>query len=427
MTGILVACGFQVILRDTLSAKRLKNVTFAATGIFGFFMLWYFGALMGVNDHIASLGKEGWGTASDTLARLRVRSMGIGTGMALLLAVFLWLRHALKLHGRRLKILSGVMLLIVGLDTLALHRTYVATLDPALIKENTIVQFLKSKSSQRVYMMDQGSFYNSWLTYLFPYHNVDAFNFTQYPRMPHDYKTYLETFAQNPFALWQYSAIGHVMGPAQVWGQVQANPSLKDSFALSYAYRVKPTGSQMAVEVEPATQQAPGTHCILQYKRPAMRYALISDWDYVPLDQPATTHGVRPTLHPWIRWLSTHPIERVWGSHPAGLGRKRSRWSHYRPAHITLKVSSDRTAILRCADKYAPGWTAKVNGKPAEVIRCDYLFRGIKVPPGLHEVKLDYRTSRSPLILQFLGMASCFIAGGMLIITSRKSPPAPNE
>ncbi len=42
-------------------------------------------------------------------------------------------------------------------------------------------------------------------------------------------------------------------------------------------------------------------------------------------------------------------------------------------------------------DRYAPGWTAHVNGQPATIHRADFLFRAVEVPEGTWQVDLDYK------------------------------------
>ena len=39
-------------------------------------------------------------------------------------------------------------------------------------------------------------------------------------------------------------------------------------------------------------------------------------------------------------------------------------------------------------DCWVPGWTARVDGSEAPVLRADYAFGAVPVPPGEHEVVL---------------------------------------
>jgi uncharacterized membrane protein YfhO len=37
-----------------------------------------------------------------------------------------------------------------------------------------------------------------------------------------------------------------------------------------------------------------------------------------------------------------------------------------------------------------PGWTARVNGSPAPLLRADYLFRAVAFPAGMSRVEFRY-------------------------------------
>ena len=42
------------------------------------------------------------------------------------------------------------------------------------------------------------------------------------------------------------------------------------------------------------------------------------------------------------------------------------------------------------SEVYYPGWTATVDGQPAELGRADYLLRALNVAPGKHKVVLTF-------------------------------------
>ena len=39
---------------------------------------------------------------------------------------------------------------------------------------------------------------------------------------------------------------------------------------------------------------------------------------------------------------------------------------------------------------YYPGWTATIDGQPAELGRVNYILRALNVKPGTHKVVLDF-------------------------------------
>jgi hypothetical protein len=58
-----------------------------------------------------------------------------------------------------------------------------------------------------------------------------------------------------------------------------------------------------------------------------------------------------------------------------------------------LLMSANRTAdgwvVIR--DSWYPGWQARVDDKPAQIMHADYLFKAVPVPAGNHEIELEYK------------------------------------
>ena len=64
--------------------------------------------------------------------------------------------------------------------------------------------------------------------------------------------------------------------------------------------------------------------------------------------------------------------------------------TEYTAHNVKIKVNAVSDGLLVLADTYYPAWKATVDGKPAEIIPTDHLFRGVAVPEGEHEVVFYY-------------------------------------
>lgn len=62
----------------------------------------------------------------------------------------------------------------------------------------------------------------------------------------------------------------------------------------------------------------------------------------------------------------------------------------YEPNKLNYEVSSDKGGIVVFSEIYYPGWTATVDGQPAELGRVNYILRALKVKPGTHKVELSF-------------------------------------
>ena len=62
----------------------------------------------------------------------------------------------------------------------------------------------------------------------------------------------------------------------------------------------------------------------------------------------------------------------------------------YEPNHLTYNVQSGKGGVVVFSEIYYPGWTATVDGRPAELGRVDYVLRAMQVAPGTHQVELMF-------------------------------------
>ncbi len=65
----------------------------------------------------------------------------------------------------------------------------------------------------------------------------------------------------------------------------------------------------------------------------------------------------------------------------------------YAPNALSYEVNSDKGGVLVFSEVYYPGWTATVDGQPAELGRVNYILRAINLKPGKHTVALDFHPS----------------------------------
>jgi hypothetical protein len=63
----------------------------------------------------------------------------------------------------------------------------------------------------------------------------------------------------------------------------------------------------------------------------------------------------------------------------------------YRPGRIELRVTNPRDGWLYLAEKFAPGWRARLDGEPVRMMRAFVAFEALRVPAGTHEITLDYQ------------------------------------
>jgi hypothetical protein len=69
----------------------------------------------------------------------------------------------------------------------------------------------------------------------------------------------------------------------------------------------------------------------------------------------------------------------------------KARIVSYRNAEVVLEADSPDGGWVVLNDLWHPWWFASVDGRPAEILRANVLFRAIALPAGRHTVRFDFR------------------------------------
>jgi hypothetical protein len=354
-----------------------------------------------------------WQFAAD-LIDTRINGLIHGGVMFLVAATFvtiiLW-RRALS---QRFVVWSvAALITVVGIDALLLGRHYVRTLDFGTYRDNPIPQILNSDATTRTALITRAGFYNEWLSVLFPYHGISTIEITQMPRMPNDYRQYLSTVPANIIRHWELGAVRFILGDHTLWQNIDGNPMLRDRFGLVFAYNV------VEGQVVAGSPEARGEHVVIQNRAPHPRYALISAWEVMP-DAEVLQALVQDSL-PFQRVLIA-PAQDITHLPPSGEGGMNGTVSRreYRPGYAHLRVAAEQASILRLADRFDRHWQVELNGQRVPLLRVDYIFQGVYIPAGMHDVVLRYRPPRTTLWIQIAGLLLCAGTGLLWLRRARR-------
>ncbi len=371
-----------------------------------------------------SLRNQGWGDMAAGIARNKISALFHGAFMTLAAAGLIWALATPRVKAATSRWIAWALVGMVMGDAFWLSRHYVSVMPYSFIEENDVIRALKNNPGfQRAAVVAQSGFYNTWLTYLFPYQDIKTINITQMPRMPTDYKNFLGTVGTQPLRLWRLSAVGFLLGPAQLMTQLEAAPETRGQFEVLYAYNAA-QAADGGIQVIPATPQQPGQHAVLRSKAYAPRYALLRGWASAPDDQ--ALQMLASPAYPLFQQVLLAPEEAKDLAPMPGTGvTGMVEVASYRPGHIRLKVNAPEPVLLRMADKYDAAWRARVDGAAAPIRRADYIFQCLYVPAGIHDVRLDYAPFNIGLWVQLAGVGLCLAALVSILATRRREPAAP--
>ena len=92
----------------------------------------------------------------------------------------------------------------------------------------------------------------------------------------------------------------------------------------------------------------------------------------------------------------------------------------HRNLRVVVEASLERPGLLVLSEGYYPGWTAKVDGERAAIVRANFMMRGVLLAAGKHEVVFEFRP-RSILAGFALSLVGIL---GLVAIRLRASPAA---
>lgn len=76
----------------------------------------------------------------------------------------------------------------------------------------------------------------------------------------------------------------------------------------------------------------------------------------------------------------------------------------FTPNRITVTFTADRPSVLVLSEVYYPGWSVRLDDRPAGIVAVHGLLRGVEVAPGAHRAVFEFRP------------ASVFLGAGLTMI-----------
>ncbi len=101
----------------------------------------------------------------------------------------------------------------------------------------------------------------------------------------------------------------------------------------------------------------------------------------------------------------------------------------YQPNNLKYTVESAKGGVVVFSEIYYPGWTATIDGQPAEIGRVNYILRALKVAPGKHEVVLDFhpQTVATTETVAHISLALLFLSIIAGLVFQFRKKPTPTE
>jgi hypothetical protein len=160
-----------------------------------------------------------------------------------------------------------------------------------------------------------------------------------------------------------------------------------------------------------------GRFTLYEFTGALPRTLLFSNWQVNPNDQSTLLTLTQTNFNPRTTALALSPGPFV----PSGTNNPGTATiTTYKPRLVEVSADVKTPALLVLFDRYDPLWTVTVDGKKENLIRADYIFRGVYLQPGKHTVQFTFRTSLRGL---YVSLAAIVAGIGLcLYVTFRPNP-----
>jgi hypothetical protein len=164
-------------------------------------------------------------------------------------------------------------------------------------------------------------------------------------------------------------------------------PSIQNVRLLGIRYLVVPEGLALPRELTGRAVASERGYVLYEIDGWEPRVSVVPDWtvtDGATALRTVLTAGFNPATRAVVE--GDPGIARTATYSAPGTAEYAELW----PEDVRVSVDAGAPSILVVRNAWDRGWSATVDGRPAPVLRADYLLQGVPVPAGHHEIRLTY-------------------------------------
>jgi len=284
-----------------------------------------------------------------------------------------------------------------------------------------------------------GELYFFWIQNDFPYHNIQTLDFSQAPHLPDLDRNYLKALELKgtdirktdlfpAIRLWQLTNTRYILTAANGVDLLNQRGALVNaSFRIHSLYNiVRKTDVAQPDDVGDLTVEEgeKGAFALIEFPDALPRVKLYSNWEVPSNAAAALTILTTPAFNPEKTVLVS---EETPDPGTATI-------TEYQPKAVQIQADAKAPAVLLFNDRIAPDWRVRVDHQPAELLRCNYIMRGVYLSPGSHTIEFRYKPSLRTLYVTLCAIGVGIAVGGYLIATrtpydapaEKPAPPPPS-
>ena len=271
-----------------------------------------------------------------------------------------------------------------------------------------------------------------WTQNLFLYNNIQCLDITQEPRSTAENKAYREALlgsAATITRLWELTNTRYIFAVNGtnflISLAAQLDPG-QNRFRIHTPFDIvgKPgIANPTRLDQVTVVTNGPGQFAVIEFTGALPRAKLFTHWLVTTNDTEALSLLTNSLFKPHETVIVSTPLPAATNAPATNAGDV--KFLAYSPKRIRLEATAAAPAILLLNDKHSPNWHVTVDGQPANLLRCNYLMRGVAVPAGKHEIEFRYELPVTGLYVTTAAIAIALFLLGFALCTRRADSAPP--
>ncbi len=292
------------------------------------------------------------------------------------------------------------------------------------IKKNQLENGIAGLNAQSQHLQLFFQVYQTdWKQGLFPWHRVHTIDLIQEPRVAPENAAFRAAVGVNPRRSMELTSTRWLLG-----GRVSILPELPKMFSThTNAFRLREAFNLVArpgitngIPNYTAKATPRGLLALVEFEDALPRAGVYAHWRSGVADETALATLPDPEWDPHREVLVAEKIPAPDFEY-ANAKVVPARYEFYDPKRVVISTDADYSTVLMLNDKHHPAWQVTVDGKPAKLLRANYLMRGVHLSPGKHTVEFKFAPPAGSIRISLAGLGLAGVLGALLIfVPSRR-------
>ncbi len=271
-----------------------------------------------------------------------------------------------------------------------------------------------------------------WIENDYLANNINTLEIDQAPRLPDLDRNYIGDFANfsqqdlsPPARMWRLTNTKYLLVDARLTEALNQLAQPRNSFSnVMRMDIVQKPGVEFIRDAGDFTVQtnANGAVALVEFTNALPRAKLYSAWQVMD-DGPtlALLNSAKFDPEKTVLIASDTPLAEKPAQPDAAPGEVRI--VNYQPRYVQLEADAKTPAVLLLNDRTGEYWTVKVDQKPVEMLRCNYIMRGVYLTPGHHTIEFHFRAPMRWFYLSSAALALGILLAGYVIVGRCRAKP----